>query len=430
MGDRKKAVSYFAKLGYKCPSETTTAEFFIDLVTVDTEDPDVAKKDIQRIEQLSTAFKIQQQDISSQHACVWEAPKDRRASMKHKMRPRHARLAALLLRSIRQNFRDVKVNFLRGSASLGLACLFSELFSGVKKGKSAAKSVADRTALLSFGAINMTMMAMMKTLNLFGKEKSVVSREQMRGHYTSFDYLISKSLAELPLDIVFSSMFAAALKHLTCLTTPFPVLCGTFSLLTVASASLGFVVGSFTNGVEEAMTVGMPLMVILMAVGIINPSGVDASVPKPWLIRILKRLSPIGLAIEGLCVAEYKGMKFDDGGQRWSIRELPKMGGLALVQNGDQVLEALALHQKTYSGIMQDLAAISALNMFLSWVGLTFFGSNYVEASGKAVDGAGEDIGLDPSDDDSNPHIRTTNKGTGREPINVQVPVTSARKWF
>jgi len=424
MGDRKKAVSYFSKLDYHCPPETTPAEFFIDLVTIDTEDPDVAKQDVERIDKLSSAFKEQQQAILSRHGREWQIPKGDNVSMKHRMRPMRSRLAALLLRSIRQNFRDVRVNCLRSVASLGLARLFCELFSGVKKGKSAAKSVADRTALLSFGVINMTMMAMMKTLNLFGKEKGVVSREQMRRHYTSFDYLISKTLAELPLDILFSSMFAAALKHFTCLTIPFSKLCGTFSLLTVSSASLGFAVGSFTNGVEEAMTVGMPMMVIFMAVGIINPSGVDASAQIPWLIRILKRLSPIGMAIEGLCVAEYKGMKFNDGGKRWGLKELPRMGGLALVQNGDQVLEALALQTKTYSGIMQDLATLSALNLLMSWVGLSFFGSNsnYVQASGKS---AMRDE-LDQSNVEKTPRAQTSSG----DPSKVNAPVSSLRRWF
>ncbi len=158
-------------------------------------------------------------------------------------------------------------------------------------------------------------------------------------------------------------------------------LCGTFSLLTVASASLGFAVGSFTNGVEEAMTVGMPLMVVLMAVGIINPSGVDGSIPKPWPIQLLKKISPIGMAIEALCVAEFKGMKFDDGGERFRLRDLPKMGGLAMVQNGEQVLEALALDKKTYIGIMNELALVSALNLVLSWVGLTSFGPKFTSFS-------------------------------------------------
>ena len=297
MGDRKKAVSYFANLGFECPPETNPAEFFIDLVTVDTEDEVEAQIDMDRVDRLTAAFQQHQEDNIAKHRNDWEPPsslKNANGLLKVGHRPFHARLAALLMRSLRQNFRDTKVNLFRTIASLGLARLFSELFSGVKKGKSLAKSVADRTALLSFGVINMTMMAMMKTLNLFGKEKNVVCREQMRRHYTSFDYLISKTLAELPIDMIFSSIFAAALKHFTCLRVPFPRLCGTFSLLTVASASLGFAVGSWTNGVEEAMTMGMPLMVILMAVGYVavlfrlsNMCLIRSDHVLPYLLRVV-----------------------------------------------------------------------------------------------------------------------------------------------
>jgi hypothetical protein len=271
MGDRKLGISYFAMLGYKCPPETTPAEFFIDLVTIDTEDEAAAKLDKDRIDKLAAAFQKKQNEMIEKDESVWD-PATLTGSgngliFQKSNRNFHSRVAALLLRSLRQNFRDVKVNILRGVASLGLAKLFSELFSKVKQGESIVKGLADRPALISFGVINMTMMAMMKTINLFGREKNVVTREQLRRHYTSFDYLISKSLAEIPLDMFFSAMFAAGLKHFTGLRTPFLRLCGTFSLLTVASASLGFAIGSFTNGVEEAMTVGMPLMVVLMAVG-------------------------------------------------------------------------------------------------------------------------------------------------------------------
>ena len=150
---------------------------------------------------------------------------------------------------------------------MGLARLFSELFSGVKPGKSLAKSVADRTALLSFGVINMCMLSVMKTLNLFGKERAVVSREKIRRQYSSFEYLLSKSIGELPLDVFFSILFATALKQFTCIRIPLSLLCRTFSYMTVASSSIGFAVGSVTNDVEEAMTVGMPIMIVLMAVG-------------------------------------------------------------------------------------------------------------------------------------------------------------------
>jgi hypothetical protein len=269
IGDREKGLEYFANLGYKCPPETTPAEFLIDLVTIDTEDKDSARLDLERIDRLVNAFRNYQEHVISQNASVWDPSTKLNAiqTIPTSHRRFRSRVAALLLRSLRQNFRDVKVNTLRGVASIGLAKLFSELFSKVKKGESLAKGIADRPALISFGVINMAMMALMKTINLFGKEKKVVVREQMRNHYTSFDYLMSKSIAEIPFDMIFSAMFGAALKCFTGLRISLAKLCGTFSLLAVASASLGFAVGSITDGVDEAMTVGMPLMIVLMAVG-------------------------------------------------------------------------------------------------------------------------------------------------------------------
>ena len=274
MGKRTDAVSYFAFLGYECPPATTTAEFFIDLVTIDTEDKKLASTDIARIDYLAEAFKRHHKEeidskayIPPQTKKLYKRLTTTTLSNHRHRRPFHARLKVLLLRSLRQNFRDINVNLIRAISSFGLAGLFSELFSGVKRGKSLAKSVADRTALLSFGVINMCMISVMKTLNLFGKERAVVAREQMRKQYSSFDYLLSKSIGEMPLDVLYSALFATSLKYFTCIRIPLSLLCGTFSLMTVASSSIGFAVGSVTSGVEEAMTVGMPIMVVLMAVG-------------------------------------------------------------------------------------------------------------------------------------------------------------------
>jgi len=40
-----------------------------------------------------------------------------------------------------------------------------------------AGSIADRTALLSYGVISTAMMSLVKALNLFGLEKPIVQRE-------------------------------------------------------------------------------------------------------------------------------------------------------------------------------------------------------------------------------------------------------------
>ena len=92
-------------------------------------------------------------------------------------------------------------------------------------------------------------------------------------------------------------------------------------------------------------------------------------------------MSPIRMAIEALCIAEYKGMDFSEGkSKRWNLKDLPKMGGLALVRNGDQVIDALGLKNKTYQGMMNQMVVLSASNLLLSWIGLSFCGSKFIKA--------------------------------------------------
>ena len=73
----------------------------------------------------------------------------------------------------------------------------------------------NRTALLSFALINMSMMSLLKLLDLFGREKNVATRERMRHQYSSIEYLLSKVIAEFPLNALFSGIFAGALKRFT-----------------------------------------------------------------------------------------------------------------------------------------------------------------------------------------------------------------------
>jgi hypothetical protein len=142
------------------------------------------------------------------------------------------------------------------------------------------------------------------------------------------------------------------------------------------------------------MTAGVPIMVILMTVGVINPSGVDQSEPSPAVVEALKQVSPIAFAIKAACLAEYRGMEFQDpsasgrqGGifvrGRRFLRDLPKMGALAFVQNGDQVLNELGLENEDYKGAMKHLAIISFANLILSWIGLMFQASPHHSSRGR-----------------------------------------------
>lgn len=226
-------------------------------------------------------------------------------------------------------------------------------------------------------------MALMKTIELFARERPVVEREQMRSQYSSFEYLFSKAIAELPLDVFFAAAFTTMLKAITGLRIPLAQLTATFSLMTVAGASLGFAIGSSTPSAESAMSAGIPVIVIFMVVGIINPSGVDTSHQAPAYLKFLRWASPIHWAVEALCLAEYRGMKFQDDKARWPwqrFKDLPKIGGLALVRNGDQVLDALGLGNANYETVMKNLAVLSGTYLLLSWLGLVVTGASFEQA--------------------------------------------------
>ena len=109
----------------------------------------------------------------------------------------------------------------------------------------------------------------MNTMDLFGKERQVVVREQMQREDTGPTYLAAKMLTEFPLDATFSALDALVLQHTTGLRVGTATLVGTLSLVTVACSVLGFAVGSATSDEKTALTVGMPLMMIYMVVGFI-----------------------------------------------------------------------------------------------------------------------------------------------------------------
>ena len=67
----------------------------------------------------------------------------------------------------------------------------------------------------------------------------------------------------------------------------------------------------------------------------------------------------------------FNGMDLREGSSQWGrIRDLPKMGAFSMVQNGDQILEALGLQESSYASSMRHLAIISGANLLFSLFGL------------------------------------------------------------
>jgi hypothetical protein len=59
----------------------------------------------------------------------------------------------------------------------------------------------------------------------------------------------------------------------------------------------------------------------------------------------------------------------------------PKMGGLALVKDGNEVLANLGLENASYSDLMSNLALLAGVYFTASWLGLTFGGPKFMDAT-------------------------------------------------
>jgi hypothetical protein len=205
--------------------------------------------------------------------------------------------------------------------------------------------VADRITLISFGAISMAFAGVSKMLTTIGAESAVLGHERALGLCGAFEYLCAKMSAEAPFDALIALLFAETLRSAAGLRMDRLHADLAFAAAAVSASTLGLAVGALSPSGDAALVAGVPILVLFTIVGVVNPSGVQADAPpQPALMRVVAAMSPIGAAIRALLPAELAGARLERG--RFSVKNVPRLGALALVRSGDEVLSALGLGAK------------------------------------------------------------------------------------
>lgn len=369
-GPSEDVRAYFEALGYPCPTEgVNPSEFLIDLVSVNTEDAEHAALDQARIDSLAFAFQAKPSDVDKPPPFY-----DGRGSTMTALSNWRA-FQLLFWRSVKQTLRDRVTNTLRLLGTVGLAIAFGAQFGKLDDGgPPSARSVASRVSLLSFGTISMAFVGEMRALDRFGKEKAVVGRERAAGRYGSGAYLAAKAFAELPSDCLFAGLFGLVVRQLCGLRAPLHELVGAYCLVALASAALGLAIGAAVPHGEQALALGGPVMVVHMLTGVIDPAGQAARAPG-LVMGLMRSLSPIRAAIEALCVAELGGQTLAR-----SAADAPRMGGLALVRTGDEVLQRLGI-EYTFGGAAWHLLRLTALHLLLGAIALWCSGPRFASSA-------------------------------------------------
>lgn len=218
-GRREDALNYFNSLGYPCPANTNPAEFLIDLVSIDSTSARSVNESWDRVVRLADAFdshhhKLHKPDNNGGKVRIRDdgaVPSKHLSSLKgwrqilSRMKRSVTRTALLLRRSFFQTIRDSKVNIVRLGTSALLATVISSVY-GKQGPHIKPKSISNRVNIIAQAVINVAMLSMIKTLQLFKKERVVVDRERHQNQYTSLEYLLAKSSAELPLDAIVAAV--------------------------------------------------------------------------------------------------------------------------------------------------------------------------------------------------------------------------------
>ncbi|CAH8386956.1 unnamed protein product [Eruca vesicaria subsp. sativa] len=342
-------LTYFGNFGFLCPEHVNPAEFLADLISVDYSSSDSVYSSQKRVHALVDAFSQRSSSI------LYATPLGVKQETKNSMRPRRNAIVErkdgwwrqfflLLKRAWMQASRDGPTNKVRARMSVASALIFGSVF--WRMGKSQT-SIQDRMGLLQVAAINTAMAALTKTVGVFPKERAIVDRERFKGSYALGPYLLSKTIAEIPIGAAFPLMFGAVLYPMARLhptLSRFGKFCGIMTVESFAASAMGLTVGAMVPNTEAAMAVGPSLMTVFIVFGgyYVNADNT------PIIFRWIPRASLIRWAFQGLCINEFTGLEFDHQ-------------NTFDVQTGEQALERLSFKG---SRIRETIAAQIRILMF------------------------------------------------------------------
>lgn len=321
-GPAEKATEHFARLGYVCPPEFNPSEWMLDLVSVDHSSPSRRQESQQRVKELVRAYQeekdtgetsaVSPPHLSSQKQKLLRSYQLANSlSARRALREHHpswfAQFCLLIARQWKQTSRDLFTNGLRALTSVLLAGMFGSIFHRLDRGED---GISERSAVLMHTCINTAMIAMVKTLNLFTRERVVVGREQTKKLYSTSSYVLSKVIGELPVDAFFPVVFGCILYPMVGLQAHgqrFARFLGILVLQTLTSSALGLTIGSLCPSTEAALTLGPSIMVVFILLS--GQVGTSNSKIPPFL-RWVQHISLIRWAFEALCLNEFQGLTF------------------------------------------------------------------------------------------------------------------------
>eukprot|EP01026_Neomeris_dumetosa_P031356 TRINITY_DN2487_c0_g1_i1.p1 TRINITY_DN2487_c0_g1~~TRINITY_DN2487_c0_g1_i1.p1 ORF type:complete len:669 (-),score=93.36 TRINITY_DN2487_c0_g1_i1:376-2382(-) len=349
-GPASEALLHFETLGYDCPEHYNPAEFMADLISVDYTQEEESRARIQHLCNTFTANDVPVEaeliKMNGEEEVAEEINGNEVVGLGKQFR-------LLLQRSWKQVKRDKTTIIIRAVTSVQTAFVFGSVWFRLRRRFSSTPS---RLGLMQVVATYIGQTFIFKTLNVFLKEKTIVTRERSQNSYGVAPYLLSKTVAELPFNFLYPFLFTLPLYPLTGLYfTPrrFLNFVGLCTLDAFASTSLSLAIGAAAPSTDAALVLGPAISIIFVVFGGLYIKIDD--VPTIW--RWIPKISMITRAYEGLVLNEYKGTYLD-----------PEEGDKIAKYCGNDVVEQVGFDGLSIRQVVGASMSILIFNYWLTYI--------------------------------------------------------------
>lgn len=305
-GRANELTTYCSEIGKTCPAFSNPAEFFMDAVSVNPEAIESSLKSIEWACKMWEEGKRAKTIAASTKSAEKTALAARSVSpgMLQQRPSLWTQLNVLMYREWTDRRRNklVVLSLMMRTLLFGLflGAMFFELGSG-----SDQKSTQSVNGALFFLMVNQVFTYVIPTIQTFPRELLLFRREYMSGLYTVTPYYLSKLFSNLPMDVIFGTIFLAIPFYMVDFSSDGNVF-GMFMVGMILIIMFALGLGYMVSCVAPNETIGL-VMAILCILFPLVPSGFLINLDEvPIYFIWLKEASPFTWAFRYLMVNQWE----------------------------------------------------------------------------------------------------------------------------
>ena len=274
-GPIEQAVEYFGHIGYKCPMYTNPADFlFMDVLNTAAGDAvkdlsEQAENDRQRIRSLIDSWEksSESQQLLAQVKDFHKEGKEVERTLIEDSKKYRADFATqfrfLLERAAKNAIRNkfiIRVKFMQ---SIFIALLIGLIYLDINR-LALAEQVQNRAGIAFFVCTNMVMGSSIGVLSIFAAEKAVFAREYANGYYGLPAYFITKTVVELPHQIIFPFLQTCIMYWMIGLSMIYWYSFLVFAIIVILLANCGNALGIFFASIFSNLQVALAVTPLVL----------------------------------------------------------------------------------------------------------------------------------------------------------------------